>query len=241
MFAPHEQEKIRSVRGCLRRAGRAGLSPVPHLAELRLGPALSVRTELASHSARGGATSTSPIFCGRFDGKSFFDRCARKHPSSGLIPPTMIGFTGLALLGRAGELIRPYLIARRQNLPFASQVAVWAVERIFDVGGFTVLMVAAIFLPSKLRAFTTRRSARSQALDSSHGIRPDRARTRIAFGSGADFLPRKSNRPVGRRLVFPIWPRIWAIASRKRFASLPSASIRFTARSHSSNCRPCRS
>src|SRR5580693_5584248 len=72
----------------------------------------------------------------------------------GLIPPTMIGFAALALLGRAGEMIRPYLIARRQNLPFASQVAVWAVERIFDVGGFTVLMVAAIFLPSKLRAFT---------------------------------------------------------------------------------------
>jgi uncharacterized protein (TIRG00374 family) len=71
-----------------------------------------------------------------------------------LIPPTMIGFAALALLGRAGEMIRPYLIARRTNLPFASQVAVWAVERIFDVGGFTVLMVGAIFLPSKLRAFT---------------------------------------------------------------------------------------
>ena len=65
----------------------------------------------------------------------------------------MIGFTGLALLGRPGELIRPYLIARRENLTFASQVAVWAVERIFDVGGFTVLLVAAIFLPSKLRTF----------------------------------------------------------------------------------------
>src|SRR6202022_3061198 len=72
----------------------------------------------------------------------------------GLVPPTMIGFTGLALLGRAGELIRPYLIARRLNLPFASQVAVWTVERIFDVGGFTSLLVAAIFLPSKLRTFT---------------------------------------------------------------------------------------
>jgi len=71
-----------------------------------------------------------------------------------LLSPTVIGFTGLALLGRPGELIRPYLIARRENLPFASQVAVWAVERIFDVGAFTVLLVAAIFLPSKLRAFT---------------------------------------------------------------------------------------
>ena len=83
-----------------------------------------------------------------------FLRPVRKEASVlGLVPATLIGFTGLALLGRAGELIRPYLIARRENLPFASQVAVWAVERIFDVGGFTVLMVAAIFLPSKLHTF----------------------------------------------------------------------------------------
>ena len=71
-----------------------------------------------------------------------------------LTSQTLIGFTGLALLGRPGELIRPYLIARHENLSVASQVGVWAVERIFDIGGFTVLMVAAIFLPSKLRAFT---------------------------------------------------------------------------------------
>ena len=71
----------------------------------------------------------------------------------GLVPPTVIGFTALALLGRPGELIRPYLIARHTNLSFASQVGVWAVERIFDVGGFTVLLVGAIFLPSKLHAF----------------------------------------------------------------------------------------
>jgi uncharacterized protein (TIRG00374 family) len=84
-----------------------------------------------------------------------FLRPVRKDASIlGLVPPTMIGFAALALLGRAGEMIRPYLIARRQNLPFASQIAVWTVERIFDVGGFTVLMVGAIFLPSKLRAFT---------------------------------------------------------------------------------------
>ena len=83
-----------------------------------------------------------------------FLRPVRKEATIlGLVSPTMIGFAGLALLGRAGELIRPYLIARRQNLPFASQVAVWAVERIFDIGGFTVLMVAGIFLPTKLRAF----------------------------------------------------------------------------------------
>jgi uncharacterized protein (TIRG00374 family) len=84
-----------------------------------------------------------------------FLRPVRKDASIfGLVPPTLIGFTGLVILGRPGELIRPYLIARRENLPFASQVGVWAVERIFDVGAFTVLMVGAIFLPSKLRVFT---------------------------------------------------------------------------------------
>src|ERR1700694_2862576 len=81
-----------------------------------------------------------------------FLRPVRKDASIlGLVPPTMIGFTGLALLGRAGELIRPYLIARRTKLSFSSQMAVWAVERIFDVGAFTILLVLAIFLPTDLR------------------------------------------------------------------------------------------
>jgi hypothetical protein len=69
----------------------------------------------------------------------------------GLVAPTMIGFTGLALLGRPGELIRPYLIAKRENLPFSSQLAVWAVERIFDIGGFTVLFVLAAFVATAPR------------------------------------------------------------------------------------------
>jgi glycosyltransferase 2 family protein len=69
-----------------------------------------------------------------------------------LIPPTLIGFTGLALLGRPGEFIRPYLIARRENVPFSSQIAVWAVERIFDIGAFAVLLALAIFLPDALRS-----------------------------------------------------------------------------------------
>ena len=67
-----------------------------------------------------------------------------------LISPTLVGFAGLALLGRAGEFIRPYLIARRTDLPFSSQLAVWAVERIFDIGAFAFLVALAIFLPSAL-------------------------------------------------------------------------------------------
>jgi uncharacterized protein (TIRG00374 family) len=76
-----------------------------------------------------------------------------KASYAGLISPTLIGFTGLALLGRPGELIRPYLISKRENLPFSSQMGVWAIERIFDFGAFTILMVSAIFfLPTAMQS-----------------------------------------------------------------------------------------
>lgn len=78
--------------------------------------------------------------------KIFLKPVRPKASSLSLVAPTVIGFTGLALLGRPGELIRPYLIARRHNLSVSSQIAVWAVERIFDIGAFTVLLVAIIFL-----------------------------------------------------------------------------------------------
>jgi uncharacterized protein (TIRG00374 family) len=73
-----------------------------------------------------------------------------------VVGPTVIGFTGLALLGRPGELIRPYLIARRNNLSFPSQLGVWAVERIFDIGAFTILLVLTTFVataPKRLAAY----------------------------------------------------------------------------------------
>src|SRR5438552_5915062 len=75
----------------------------------------------------------------------------RKTSTWGLVPPTFIGFTGLALLGRPGEFIRPYLIDRREELPFASQVGAWTVERIFDIGAFTVLMTIDVFFSAAIR------------------------------------------------------------------------------------------
>ena len=46
----------------------------------------------------------------------------------------------MVLFGRAGEPVRPYLIARREGVSFSSQVAAWLVERILDL-----LMVLLIF------------------------------------------------------------------------------------------------
>lgn len=57
-----------------------------------------------------------------------------------LISSTFIGFTAVVLFGRAGEPIRPYLIARKLNVSFSSQIAAWLVERILDL-----LMILALF------------------------------------------------------------------------------------------------
>ena len=42
-------------------------------------------------------------------------RTLRTVPRARLLGPAFVGFTGLALLGRAGELICPYLIARKEG------------------------------------------------------------------------------------------------------------------------------
>lgn len=72
--------------------------------------------------------------------------------TSRMIAPTFIGFAGLALLGRPGELIRPYLIARKERVSVSSQIGVWTVERIFDIGAFTVLMTIDVFFSATIRA-----------------------------------------------------------------------------------------
>jgi len=83
-----------------------------------------------------------------------FLRPVKQTTAAKLLAPTVIGFTGLSLLGRPGEMIRPYLIARKEELSFSSQLAVWTVERIFDIGAFALLLVGAIFLTSGPRQFT---------------------------------------------------------------------------------------
>jgi uncharacterized protein (TIRG00374 family) len=46
---------------------------------------------------------------------------------------TIIGFTAVFLLGRPGELVRPYLISLKERVTFSSQMAAWLLERIFDL------------------------------------------------------------------------------------------------------------
>ncbi|MGD1098494.1 MAG: lysylphosphatidylglycerol synthase transmembrane domain-containing protein [Bryobacteraceae bacterium] len=57
-----------------------------------------------------------------------------------LLSGTAIGFTAVVLFGRAGEPVRPYLIAKSEGISFSSQIAAWLVERILDL-----LMILLIF------------------------------------------------------------------------------------------------
>jgi uncharacterized protein (TIRG00374 family) len=79
---------------------------------------------------------------------SIFLQPVRRTQTHRLISPTFVGFTGIALLGRPGEFIRPYLISKKEDVSFSSQLGVWAVERIFDIGAFSVLTaIDLLFFP----------------------------------------------------------------------------------------------
>src|SRR3954467_7306353 len=82
---------------------------------------------------------------------AIFLRPVKKVTAASLTAAQFIGFTGLALLGRPGELIRPYIIARKHNLNVPSQLAVWTVERIFDTGAFgTLLLISSVVFREQL-------------------------------------------------------------------------------------------
>lgn len=63
----------------------------------------------------------------------------RPAPTSEVFPAQLIGFTAVALFGRLADLARPYIIARQLDTPVATQLAVYSVERAFDLGAAAIL------------------------------------------------------------------------------------------------------
>jgi uncharacterized membrane protein YbhN (UPF0104 family) len=75
----------------------------------------------------------------------------RKSTSLELFPAQVIGFTIVGLFGRVADLARPYLIARRLHTPVATQLAVYSIERAFDLGAAAILFsVTLAFAPSSM-------------------------------------------------------------------------------------------
>jgi uncharacterized membrane protein YbhN (UPF0104 family) len=75
----------------------------------------------------------------------------KRVPAHSLLGSQFIGFTAVALFGRLADLTRPYLVSRRVELPLSSQVAVYTVERMFDLGAAAVVFSSALaFTPKDL-------------------------------------------------------------------------------------------
>jgi uncharacterized protein (TIRG00374 family) len=59
---------------------------------------------------------------------------------------TLGGFAAIFLLGRAGEPVRPLLLAKKQNLPVADTFGIYVLERIFDMGSVAVIAGVGLLL-----------------------------------------------------------------------------------------------
>ncbi len=68
----------------------------------------------------------------------------KQVPLLSLLGTQIIGFTSVALVGRVADLSRPYLVARKTDLPLSSQIAVYIVERLFDAGSLALVFSCAI-------------------------------------------------------------------------------------------------
>ncbi len=68
-----------------------------------------------------------------------------------MFAPQLIGFTIVALFGRFADLGRPYLIARRVKTPVATQLAVYSIERAFDLASAAIIFsVTLAFAPRNM-------------------------------------------------------------------------------------------
>ncbi|HLH36500.1 MAG TPA: lysylphosphatidylglycerol synthase transmembrane domain-containing protein [Alloacidobacterium sp.] len=81
---------------------------------------------------------------------SIFLRPTRRVSPFALIGSMVIGFTGVALFGRLADLVRPYLVSRRTQIPLSAQIAVYTVERMFDMGSMALIFsTVLLFSPDR--------------------------------------------------------------------------------------------
>jgi hypothetical protein len=82
---------------------------------------------------------------------SVFLSATKKVSPFALLGPQFIGFTAVALFGRLADVIRPALVAKRVQLSVSSQIAVYTIERMFDLGAAAIIFSGALlFAPRDL-------------------------------------------------------------------------------------------
>lgn len=77
-------------------------------------------------------------------------RHSKKVGPFSLLGTQLIGFTAVALIGRVADPVRAYLVSKKTGLPLANQVAVYVVERLFDMGTMAlVFSIAMLWIPTE--------------------------------------------------------------------------------------------
>jgi uncharacterized membrane protein YbhN (UPF0104 family) len=75
----------------------------------------------------------------------------RKTTALQMLPSQLIGFAIVGLFGRFADLARPYMIARRLKTSVAAQLAVYSIERAFDLAAAAILFsVTLAFAPRNM-------------------------------------------------------------------------------------------
>jgi hypothetical protein len=73
-----------------------------------------------------------------------FLRPVQQSKITNLLVATVLGFGAVAMFGRPGELVRPYMISKLEDTPVSGQVAVWILERFYDGVALMLLVGTAI-------------------------------------------------------------------------------------------------
>jgi uncharacterized protein (TIRG00374 family) len=79
-----------------------------------------------------------------------FSRYFARATYAKIFASTVIGFSAIFLLGRAGEPIRPLLIARKENISVSSEFGIYVLERMFDMASTVVLAAIALLAVPRL-------------------------------------------------------------------------------------------
>jgi uncharacterized protein (TIRG00374 family) len=95
------------------------------------------------------ATMIFPLRAARW--RPILDPIAPKLPYGALWRATAIGFMANNLLptGRAGEIVRPYILSRETTVPFSAAFASLVVDRVFDAVTVLLLIAVALLDPAR--------------------------------------------------------------------------------------------
>lgn len=105
------------------------------------------RAQLAQASWRAIALSSGCIYVAYLFRSARWAQLIKHNKRVGVFSLTgtqVIGFTAVALIGRVADPVRPYLVAKKTGLPLSSQLAVYVVERLFDMGSMAIIFSIAM-------------------------------------------------------------------------------------------------